>query len=210
MRNLQECQAEVFRRSEKRIQERRKVRNHILAVCIPVCLVITVWSSTMLPALFPGNRKNMPTEEKTEFADDVVGSAAGSDAAFVRVQVVSAGAAAQTAIIKEDAAEVARIYDAVQAAFARAGEGDQESVQEESADDTQEPTEEFPRGGTATMSAGYKLIFSTGNGKQTVYSLTGSTLIHEATGQQTILPTDRRSELLHMLGLTITWEEGPK
>ena len=164
-------------------------------------------SSVMLPALFPGNRKNMPTEEKIEFADDIAGSAAGSDAAFIRVQVVSTGAATQTAILKEDAAEVARIYDAVQAAFARAGEGDQESVQEES---TEEPTEEFPRGGTATMSAGYKLIFSTGNGKQTVYSLTGSRLIHEATGQQTILPTDRRSELLHMLGLTITWEELPK
>ena len=207
MRNLQECQAEVFRRSKKRIQERRKARKHLLAVCIPVCLVITVWSSVMLPALFPGNRKNMPTEEMAEFADDVVGSAAGSDAAFIRVQVVSTGAATHTAILKEDAAEVARIYDAVQAAFARAGEGDQESVQEESAE---EPTEEFPRGGTATMSAGYKLIFSTGNGRQTVYSLTGSRLIHEATGQQTILPTDRRSELLHMLGLTITWEEVPK
>ena len=42
MRDLNECQAEVFRRSEKRIKERKQHRKHILLACIPLVLCITL------------------------------------------------------------------------------------------------------------------------------------------------------------------------
>ena len=42
MRSFEERKAEVFRRSENRIKERKRNRNRILAMCIPICLVITV------------------------------------------------------------------------------------------------------------------------------------------------------------------------
>lgn len=58
MRELNECTAEVFRRSEKRIKERRRIRNRVFAWCIPLCLVITLWFVTFLPAMGPvGNEK---------------------------------------------------------------------------------------------------------------------------------------------------------
>ena len=58
MRELNECKAEVFRRSENRIKERKKNRNRILALCIPLCLILTVMSITILPAMLPiGNNK---------------------------------------------------------------------------------------------------------------------------------------------------------
>lgn len=58
MRELNECKAEVFRRSENRIKERKKNRNRILALCIPLCLILTVMSITILPAMMPiGNNK---------------------------------------------------------------------------------------------------------------------------------------------------------
>lgn len=41
MRNLDECQAEVFRHSEKRIAMRKRRRKQALAVCIPLALVVT-------------------------------------------------------------------------------------------------------------------------------------------------------------------------
>lgn len=44
MRSFEERKAEVFRRSENRIKERRKARSRALTVCIPLCLIITVWS----------------------------------------------------------------------------------------------------------------------------------------------------------------------
>ena len=48
MRNLKECQAEVFRRSEIRIA-RRKRRRRLITVCVPVVLCIGGW--LLLPKL---------------------------------------------------------------------------------------------------------------------------------------------------------------
>ena len=44
MRDLNECQAEVFRRSEKRIKQCKQHRKHILLACIPLVLCITLFS----------------------------------------------------------------------------------------------------------------------------------------------------------------------
>lgn len=40
MRSLEECKAEIFRRSEITIKKRKQTRNRILAVCLPLCLCI--------------------------------------------------------------------------------------------------------------------------------------------------------------------------
>lgn len=50
MRELNECQAEVFRRSEKRIAMAKRRRKQTLAVCIPLALVVTVLAARFLPA----------------------------------------------------------------------------------------------------------------------------------------------------------------
>lgn len=49
MRNFEQRKAEVFRRSKERIHTRRKQRNCILAFCIPLCLILTVWSAGLFP-----------------------------------------------------------------------------------------------------------------------------------------------------------------
>lgn len=48
MRDLNECQAEVFRRSENRIQKCRQHRKRILMVCIPLVLCIPLCSAFFL------------------------------------------------------------------------------------------------------------------------------------------------------------------
>ena len=48
MRSLQECQAEVFRRSEKRIRARRRASRAVM-VCVPLVLCITAFSLLVLP-----------------------------------------------------------------------------------------------------------------------------------------------------------------
>ena len=50
MRSLQECQAEVFRRSEKRIRARRRAIRAVM-VCVPLVLCITAFSLLALPGL---------------------------------------------------------------------------------------------------------------------------------------------------------------
>jgi len=60
MRELNECKAEVFRRSDNRIKERRRNRNRILAMCIPLCLVLTIFSVMMLPGMLPAGMDKAP------------------------------------------------------------------------------------------------------------------------------------------------------
>ena len=207
MREINECTAEVFRRSEKRIKERKRNRNRILAFCIPLCLIVTVWSIMILPAMMPANKSNNAAGEGM----DMAGSVDGTAAAYVRVEVMSTGTATQSAILKDDADEVAQIYYTMQSSFVNSGGGNKESAKEEAEDDAlTDENRDYSQSGTTNLSSGFRIIFSTENGAQTIYSLSGDKLINETTKQETILAEDQRSNLLNMLGLTITWEEDPQ
>ena len=203
MRNFEERKAEVFRRSEKRIKERKRNRNRILAFCIPLCLIVTVWSIMILPAMMPASKSDNNAGEGM----DIIGSVDGTDTAFVRVEVMSSGTATQSTILKDDADEVAQIYYTVQSSFVNSGGGNNESVNEEAEDDALTENKDYSQSGTTNLSSGFRIIFTTENDTQTIYSLSGNKLINETTRQETTLTEDQRSNLLDMLGLTITWEE---
>jgi len=206
MREINECTAEVFRRSEKRIKERKRNRNRILAFCIPLCLIVTVWSIMILPAMMPANKSDNNAGEGM----DIIGSVDGTDTAFVRVEVMSSGTATQSTILKDDADEVAQIYYTVQSSFVNSGGGNNESVNEEAEDDGLTENKDYSQSGTTNLSSGFRIIFTTENGAQTIYSFSADKLINETTKQETILTEDQRSNLMNMLGLTITWEEDPQ
>ena len=52
MKELNEYKAEIFRRSEKRIQARKAARRRIIAACVPLCLCLVVIGMA-LPRLMP-------------------------------------------------------------------------------------------------------------------------------------------------------------
>ena len=66
MRELDECTAEVFRRGEQRLKERRRKRARVLALCVPVCLIAALYSVMRFSALMPtgelGNRAPVSEE----------------------------------------------------------------------------------------------------------------------------------------------------
>ena len=63
MRDINEVTAEVFRRSDKRIKERKRNRNRIIMCCIPFLICITVFSATILPAMRPAKDSSPPQNE---------------------------------------------------------------------------------------------------------------------------------------------------
>lgn len=65
MREIDECTAEVFRRSEKRIKEIKKKHSRVLIVCVTLCLSVVV----LMVALFP---VMLPAEGNGALGDDVV------------------------------------------------------------------------------------------------------------------------------------------
>ena len=52
MRSFEQRKAEIIRRSENRIKIRKKNRNRILTLCIPLCLAVIICSVTVLPNAF--------------------------------------------------------------------------------------------------------------------------------------------------------------
>lgn len=78
MRNFEERKAEVFRRSENRIKERKRNRNRILAMCIPLCLVLTIFSVVMIPRMLPVGTDNA---ENLGFVSDGTADEDGADGA---------------------------------------------------------------------------------------------------------------------------------
>ena len=66
MRELHECQAEVFRRSEKRIKERKQRRNHILMTCIPLVLCLSIFGAFLFPQM--DDLKQAPESSNEQFS----------------------------------------------------------------------------------------------------------------------------------------------
>lgn len=70
MRNLNECQAEIFRRSKKRIEVRNQRRKHILLTCIPVALFISILGALVLPGRGFMHSEDNREEGKTQYAGE--------------------------------------------------------------------------------------------------------------------------------------------
>ena len=82
MREINEITAEVFRRSNNRIKERKQNRNRIIMCCVPLLLCITVFSVVMLPGMMPA--KDSAPHQKDEGAwgsDGAINDAGGKDGA---------------------------------------------------------------------------------------------------------------------------------
>ena len=197
MRELKECTAEVFRRSEKRIKDRKRNRNRLLVLCLPLCLVVTALSVTLLPALMAAERRHDNAVEMD------VGYGDGNDAETtlesLGISCAYTAVALQGAAHSEmvtDRAAIANLYDTIRSIFAHAdgeGQGDVGDVAEESADLDQ--TE------SAEKREEYTILFSNKEGEQTVYHLVGNTLLHEGTNETVRLSDAQVAELFTVFGI---------
>lgn len=106
MKNFEERKAEIFRRSEERIKERKAKRNHILVVCITFCFILTILSVTILPAV-------LPTETDIDVSFKGLNGAWESIDTFVSVNITGIDEnGAQTETVT-DSAKVNEIYSAI-------------------------------------------------------------------------------------------------
>ena len=199
MRSFEERKAEVFRRSENRIKERRKARSRALAVCIPLCLIITVWSVTVLPAMLPVNNKNSGLA--AERAENTSDATYYSKNEYVRIETKNSTAEDQTAIIKNDPEEIAEAYRLVQSML----NGNEQNDHHRTEDHEQQQT----AGGNANKAASaYKITFTATDGGQTCYILNDHVLIDIGTNKETVLIEEQYVQLLQALGVALEKEDG--
>ena len=82
MRDINEVTAEVFRRSNNRIKERKQNRNRIIMCCIPLLLCITVFSVVMLPGMMPAKDSAPQKDEGAWGSDGAINDAGDKDGAI--------------------------------------------------------------------------------------------------------------------------------
>ena len=182
-----ECQAEVFRRSEKRILERKQHRNHILMACVPVVLC-----ATLLLALLP----TMPTDQKTATGDATQQESTGrpeSDGMMASnsVEVIGSGFSNNVTML-EDFQAITGIIESI-----TTGSGDRSNAT------TDEPLygDASDVDGAAPMSGGYLVTVIGEDGTETVYRLDGLSLVNQTTNERFLMDAETGSLLNNALGI---------
>lgn len=191
MRDLKECQAEVFRRSEKRIKERKRRRNHILMVCVPVVLCISLYSAFVLP-----NRMNTESSDFAEpemYVAGVTEDMLGSLSCSVSEITVAGSGFSQS---YTDLDQILRISNRLNALETR-GWGDGNS---EVADD-EDGSENTPGVIADSATEGYRITLVMREGENPRYLLAGNTLKNLVTNQTHTLTQIQVNELYDLLGI---------
>jgi len=191
MRELHECQAEVFRRSEKRIKERKQRRNHILMVCIPLILCVTIFGGLFLPNL--DDFKGAP-----ESSDELLYSGTGTEAVgglFTGSVEVSGNGVSSYYTSVENVQGIMRLINGV-VAVPETNDGDDlrdyitdESTSTDSNENYQENC--------------YKILVKRSDGSSTEYLLVGSLLIDQTTQQEYPVGEATMKDLKNALGIPL-------
>lgn len=198
MRNLNECQAEIFRRSEKRIKARKQRRIHTLMACVPLVLCITLFSAFFLPGSLQKESAD-PSANESAMGGLTADKSESFPIPIARVTVSGLGFS-QTYV---DTSDVLLISDHLFSYETRAPEMDgtpnhsavvDESYREESTDDVSDGIAE-------SETTGYTITLLTHEGQKTEYCLAGKTLKNLTTEEIYTLTQKQANELKDLLGI---------
>lgn len=200
MRDLKECTAEVFRRSEQKIKERRRKRGRVLAVCVPICLAAAVWPASIL--LAGKTADNAPLAE--EMAEN---TGMNFVCPYTEVEIQDGGLFPEEHYGKvADRAVVAELFEAVSSLFADTGGS-------HDADENLPANENYPAydgnvGDCQDESAsrdrlrGCTVIFTAKDGSQAVYRLVENTLVNVSANETVFLSDAQTAGLMAVLGIS--------
>ena len=195
MRDLNECKAEVFRRSERRIQARRKARNRILACCVPLCLAVAVWSVTILSTMLQANKSsNLAADGAVE-----ENSAGSHTCSYTEVVIRNADSTNGDTQRITDKVEITRIFEAVFVLDGSVGVGSATGVLPPEAilgDTGGQQTDHTSR------LTGYIITFITEDGTERVYTLNKNELRNISENTKTVLSDAQVKNLKTALGIS--------
>ena len=191
MRNFEERKAEVFRRSEKRIKERKQRRNHILMTCIPLVLCLTIFGAFLFPQM--DDLKQAPESSNEQFSgamgtDEVGGLFAGS------VEVSGNGVSSYYTSV-ENVQGIMRLINGI-VAVPETNDGDdlRDYITDEST--STDKNENY-------QESCYKIVVKRSDKTSTEYLLVGSVLIDQTTQQEYPVSEDAMKDLKNALGIPL-------
>ena len=192
MRNLEECQAEVFRRSEKRIKARKVRRTRILAVCVP--LVLCVAGLALLPRIGGNGLTHVPA---TEIAGYLYSDTMAQECVAVLYADTIAVSGNGISHVYSDAEKVSEIVTLLHM-------GTQVSeIEEEDGMLTVTTRDDAVDLGTESKAEGYRITIRRSVGAEIQYELHGTRLVNETTGEIFCLDEETCFALKEALGIVL-------
>ena len=205
MRDLDECKAEVFRRSEHRIKERAKKQKRFFACLTSCCVCCIVLCAVYLPMLMSAHNKNAPTGDKL---DETTGISENHYRTSVTIKIQDTDNAPLYDSEDVNQTEAAQLFTIIQDIF----EADKE--RKKGTDSCEKDSETYfgdPMPNDRLHTSTIKTItFTAPDGTKTTYTLDGNKLIDETTKQEIMLNEEQCAELLKRLALLINHEENEK
>ena len=188
MRELQECQAEVFRRSEKRIRARRQRTIRMLLACIPLVLCIAVASMYTLPALLGTGTKTTGAADPAGRPTEAFYNSSGKDEGVPestrcpvsKIEVQGTG----VFLFHMEPQELSQIFRQLRVCM----------------DDITNDREETTQAGSGSTPS-YTIILTMEDGSTEEFWLAGNTLLDRSTGRTGILSQEQLTELERLLGI---------
>ena len=198
MRNLDECQAEVFRRSEKRINQRKQRRKHVLITCIPLVLCITALGTFALPNL---DFFISPDRVKQEGIYTNYANGTGAEAENITVTItvgfveVSGNGIFRGHADAEDVQGILHLIDKIVAGTDDVKESDKINDYQVTDSVTSEMT------GIYNGTGGYRICVKIADGTTKEYLLKEEVLIDQETKEKFPMSEDTYGELMDALGI---------
>ncbi len=205
MRSFEERKAEVFRRSENKIKERKRKRNRILVMCIPLCFILTVclvlgfspkaWVEVVdktegnaVSNINISNESNVTTDKSNTSVNPT----------YVSVEVKSNENISKFYTKITDATEVKNVYENISRAFVSDDESDDMVIldNEETKNDSLKDSNNVDKNKQS-----YTITITLSNGKEMVYILSGKKLCDVSSNIETELTHEKLEELKSAIGL---------
>lgn len=189
MRNFEERKAEIFRRSDERIKERKRTRKRLFLCFLPVFICFTLYLM-FLPAIM-STKETAPEEKVTEDNNGIFGRYV-----FAEVRDMNDDTGYYQAIsdqnIVADIVNIIQFFD---------NQNDEASY-ESGVIPKEETSKSGSQADTSSNTIGYTIVLTSSDGSKMIYKLVGNSLINEGTQQEHLLTDDQYIKLKTVLGLS--------
>ncbi len=203
MRSFEDRKAEVFRRSENRIKERRRNCTLILTLGVSLCAILIICSVVILPEVKIGSKPNV---EGNQITGDVGNSEVESETTvlskvhtFVSVSVLGEGSYQYIKNYSDVTEVFYQIYDIQEA---NGGYKDMTVETKPTLEDYGTPETGSDFGGATTdMEDDYIITMESVDGTIREYTLNANVLFDKAFDREIILTEGQLAELKTVLGI---------
>lgn len=217
MRNFEERKAEIFRRSEDRINKRRRTQKHILTI-VPMCLLLVACAVTLLPQMQTKGRNNATGELNNAMGETMpLPESAGDKRVISAVEIERISNdfthqyyGQQRYILSDNAEKLGQFYYSMESAL-EPNKGDEPHKEQENlTDGIGEVGDGLILSGGGELLLSYKITFTVTDGTKVVYTLNGYTLTNESADKSITLTEAQRAHLLKTLEVLTIPKEGTK